>query len=149
LFKWLAGGQQAVSVDPANPDQVSELLEQVAGFDVVLWSPGAVVELDRLPPTAVVTMTPFGLDGPWAERPATEFTLQAMSGGPALRGSRAWPPMSTGGQHGEYMHGVFAAVAVLLALRQQVVDGTKGAIDVSGLESVIMTQLFNPHTLET
>ena len=61
----------------------------------------------------ITALTPFGLDGPWADRAATEFTLQALSGAPALRGSRAWPPMSAGGQHGEYMIGVFAAVATL------------------------------------
>jgi crotonobetainyl-CoA:carnitine CoA-transferase CaiB-like acyl-CoA transferase len=96
-----------------------------------------------------VAVTPFGLDGPWADRAATEFTLQALSGGPALRGSLAWPPMSSGGQHGEYMQGVFAAVATMIALRRTVVSGGGGVIDVSGLESVIMTQLFNPHTMET
>ena len=35
-----------------------------------------------LAPGAVVTAhTPFGLEGPWADRPATEFTLQAWAGG--------------------------------------------------------------------
>jgi crotonobetainyl-CoA:carnitine CoA-transferase CaiB-like acyl-CoA transferase len=153
LFQWLAGGQDAVSVDPTVPNEVDELLAWAPTFDVVLWCPEAVVALDRLtaaaPEATVVAMTPFGLRGPWADRVATEFTLQALSGGPALRGSRAWPPMSSGGQHGEYMQGVFAAVAALIALRRMIVTGGGGVLDVSGLESVMMTQLFNPHTMET
>src|SRR5205085_7820175 len=29
----------------------------------------------------LVVITPFGLDTPWSDKPATEFTLQAWSGG--------------------------------------------------------------------
>lgn len=152
LFLWLAGGQEAVTVDPADAGDVAELLARAATFDLVLWTPG-LVELDRLtaaaPDVPVVALTPFGLHGPWANRVATEFTLQALSGGPALRGSRAWPPMTAGGQHGEYMQGVVTAVAALIALRRAVVTGGGGVVDVSGLEAVIMTQLFNPLTMET
>ena len=35
----------------------------------------------RHPHLTVTAITPFGLDGPWRDRPATEFTLQAWSGG--------------------------------------------------------------------
>lgn len=153
LFQWLAGGQAAVTVDPASPSDVDELLAWAPTFDVVLWSRDAVVAIGRLeaaaPDVSVVAITPFGLHGPWADRAATEFTLQALSGGPALRGSRAWPPMSAGGQHGEYMQGVFGAVAAMIAMRREVVTGGGGVIDVSGMEAVMMTQLFNPVTMET
>jgi crotonobetainyl-CoA:carnitine CoA-transferase CaiB-like acyl-CoA transferase len=153
LFQWLAGGQHSVVVDPASEVDVAELLAWAATFDGVVWSPGAVVGVERLraaiPDVTITAVTAFGLTGPWAGRVATEFTLQALSGAPGLRGSRAWPPMSAGGQHGEYMVGVFSAVATLLGLRRTVIAGGGGVLDVSGLESVMMTQLFNPHTLET
>ena len=80
---------------------------------------------------------------------ATEFTLQAMTGGPAIRGARAWPPTSVGGQFGEYIIGVFAAVAALIAVRQRALTGAGGTFDLSGLEASIMTQLFNPSTMGT
>ena len=123
----------------------------MAATEAILWSPGALVDLDRARAAVpiVVAVSPFGTTGPWADRPATELTLQAMSGGPVLRGSRAWPPVTAGGQHGEYMAGVFAAVACQLALRQRALGGPGGLVDVSALESVIMTQLFNPITMET
>ncbi|HEU4841078.1 MAG TPA: CoA transferase, partial [Ilumatobacteraceae bacterium] len=153
LFQWLAGGQQAVGVDPDSAADVAALLSWATTFDLVLWSPDAVVGLDALeaaaPDVTIVTITHFGLRGPWADRAATEFTLQALSGAPAQRGSRAWPPMSSGGQHGEYMQGVFAAVAALIALRRLVVTGGGGVVDLSGFEAVLMTQLFNPITMQT
>src|SRR5437764_79814 len=39
------------------------------------------------PSQVVVCITPFGLDGPWTGRPATEFTLQAAAGSPGPRAS--------------------------------------------------------------
>jgi crotonobetainyl-CoA:carnitine CoA-transferase CaiB-like acyl-CoA transferase len=147
LFRWLAGGQSSLVAERGDP----LILEEVAWADAVLWSPGALIELDDVVAGSdvVVALTPFGTTGPWADRPSTELTLQAMSGGPILRGSRPWPPVTAGGEHGEYMAGVFAAVAALLALRQRALGGPGGLVDVSALESVIMTQLFNPITMET
>ena len=157
VFGWLAGGQRRVTADPAAPDDVSELLAWAGESDAVLWTPGGpfsspvgIEVLRAAAPGAVITaITPFGLSGPWSERAATELTLQALSGGPALRGSRAWPPMSAGGQHGEWMIGVFAAVATMIGLRRRSLTGDDGVLDVSSLESVLMTQLFNPITALT
>lgn len=155
LFEWLAGGHRSIVVDSTDEADLATLLDRVPNYDVVLWDRGAPVPLDRLAGAAeaagvtVVAITSFGVEGPWADRPATEFTLQAMSGGPALRGARAWPPVSVGGRHGDYMIGVFAAVATMISLRRSALGDGGGVIDLSGLESVIMTQLFNPITMET
>ncbi|MGF1597140.1 MAG: CoA transferase [Acidimicrobiales bacterium] len=153
LFSWLSGGGSSVVVDPADADDLAELLTWAPGFDAITWEPDAPVGLDQLqraaPGVTVTSLTPFGLDGPWSDRVATEFTLQALSGAPGLRGARAWPPMSAGGQHGEYLVGVFAAAATVIGLRRLVVGGGGGVLDVSALEAVMMTQLFNPHTSMT
>jgi len=158
LFQWLAGGQRSVTVDPDDPADQTELLAWATTMDAVLWSAGrssappfcALAPVRAAVPGAVLTaITPFGLTGPWSDRPATEHTLQALSGGPALRGSRSWPPMTAGGQHGEWMIGVFAAVATMVGLRRRTMTGEGGLIDLSSLEAVVMTQLFNPITLET
>jgi crotonobetainyl-CoA:carnitine CoA-transferase CaiB-like acyl-CoA transferase len=159
LFRWLTGGRAPVAVDPANESQVATVFDLARTADAVLWTRGSPLTEDGpfrieavrtlAPDAAVTAITPFGLSGPWSDRPATEFTLQALSGGPALRGSRHWPPLSTGGQHGEYMAGAFGALATLIGLRQRLVSGDAPLLDVSALEAVIMTQLFNPITMET
>ena len=110
LFQWLAGGQRSVTVDPDDAADVAELLAWASTMDAVLWSPGRggppLVDSARRcgPPPRAPSSRPSPrsgspVRGPTA--PATELTLQALSGGPALRGSRAWPPMTAGGQHGE------------------------------------------------
>src|SRR5436190_9702321 len=43
LFRWLAGGQSSIVVDPAERGDVEGL--RASGTDVVLWTPGAVVGL--------------------------------------------------------------------------------------------------------
>ncbi len=156
LFRWLAGGQRSVTVDTSDPADVDALLGWAGVVDAVVWSPGrgapaiALAPVRAAAPGAVVTtITPFGLNGPWADRPATELTLQALSGAPALRGSRSWPPMTAGGQHGEWMIGLVAAVATMLGLHRRATTGEGAFLDVSSLEAVIMTQLFNPITMET
>ena len=45
----------------------------------------------RNPALVVVSITPFGQDGPWADRPATEFTLQAWCGSTGSRGDARAP----------------------------------------------------------
>src|SRR5437899_2769780 len=60
----------------------------LAGADILVADePVAVEEVwAENPALVIVTMTPFGCTGPWAGRPATEFTLQAACGSTATRG---------------------------------------------------------------
>src|SRR5262249_16303474 len=85
LFSFLAGGKRSVVADPGS-DFVNGLL---ADADAVVWSHGSTVA-EAMPPATihrahphltVTSITPFGLQGPWRDQPATEFTLQAWSGG--------------------------------------------------------------------
>ena len=73
----------------------------------------------------VVTISDFGWTGPWSERPATEFTLQAASGLTGFRGDPAGPPISIGGDLGEYMGAAWAAYGAM-ALRRRVARGGPG-----------------------
>ena len=42
---------------------------------------------DARPGLVVVALSPFGLDGPWDDRPTTDFTRQALCGGHVQRGT--------------------------------------------------------------
>jgi len=63
------------------------------------------------PTAVVVSITPFGQDGPWCDRAATEFTLQAWCGSTGFRGVPERPPVAAGGRIGEWVAGTYAAVA--------------------------------------
>ena len=48
----------------------------------------------RHPHLTVVAITPFGLHGPWSDRPSSDLVLQAMSGGMAPRGDVSELPLA-------------------------------------------------------
>ena len=64
----------------------------------------------------VVSITAFGADGPWMDRPATEFTLQAACGSLGSRGLPEEAPIAVGGRIGEWITGTYAAVGAAAAV---------------------------------
>jgi len=141
LFSYLNAGKRSVTT-------ASETL--LAGADVVVVTATRTAAIARgidpqrllevAPHCIVVTISDFGWTGPWAERPATEFTLQAWSGLTGFRGDPAGPPISIGGELGEYMAGVFAAYGAM-ALRRRVRGGGQGGhLDLSMLEAITLMQ---------
>ena len=96
------------------------------------------------PHLTVTSITPFGLDGPWRDKPATEFTLQAWSGAIVGlgRGRPDRPPVHVGGQIGEWLSGVFAAIGTVASRRRS--DTTGELVDVSMLEALAMCLTYYP-----
>ncbi|BBY76189.1 CoA transferase [Mycolicibacterium parafortuitum] len=150
LFSYLACSKRSVVADPgADTEFVDALL---ADADAVIWSTGpgvaglaafAPAAINRRHPHLIVTaISPFGLDGPWKDRPATEFTLQAWSGGIVGlgRGAPDRAPVYVGGQVGEYLAGAYAS-AVTLASRMR---GGGELIDLSMLETDILGLTYYP-----
>ncbi|MGV0837751.1 CoA transferase [Mycolicibacterium thermoresistibile] len=147
LFSFLAGGKHSVVAEPTDRALVDGLLVDA---DAVIWSRDSAVaeayspaEIHAAYPHLTVTaITPFGLDGPWAQAPATEFTLQAWSGGIVGlgRGSPDRAPVYVGGQVGEYLAGAYAS-AMTLAFR-----GRGELIDLSMLETSILGLTYYPVT---
>ena len=128
LFGYLAGGKQSVILGPDGERAAEDLDELLGRAHAVVWSPGPAADaaggrtpaslLSGHPHLAVAAITPFGLDGPWRDRPATEFTIQAWSGGIVGlgRGAPDRAPVYVGGQVGEWLSGAYAAVGVQAAL---------------------------------
>ena len=91
LFNFLNASKQSVVVETENADDLAQLHALLASADGVVWSRGSPVaehaplapaEILRTHPHLTVTsITSFGLEGPWSDKAATEFTLQAWSGG--------------------------------------------------------------------
>lgn len=153
LFNHLWASKQSLVVDDGDAPALHELL---AASDAVVWSRGSHLAAEpSLAPAAILAahphltvtaITPFGLDGPWHGKPATEFTLQAWSGGiiGLARGAPDRPPVHVGGQVGEWLTGAFAAVGTLASLRR---GGDEGEIvDVSMLEAMALCLTYHPVT---
>ena len=156
LFSFLAGSKHSVVADPDVDDDLELVNGLLAAAGAVVWSTGSAVagrfapaQIRRTHPHLVVTsITPFGLDGPWRDRPATEFTLQAWSGGIVGlgRGSPDRAPVFVGGQVGEYLAGAYASAATLTSRFRQIDSGTGELVDLSMLEAQILCLTYYPVT---
>ncbi len=156
LFNFLNASKQSVVVECGSADDLGSLQALLASADAVVWSRGSPVaeqtalaphEILRAHPHLTVTsITPFGLEGPWRDKAATEFTLQAWSGAIVglARGRPERAPVFVGGQIGEWVSGVFGAIGTLASGRRHNPDGE--LVDVSMLEALAMCLTYYPVT---
>jgi crotonobetainyl-CoA:carnitine CoA-transferase CaiB-like acyl-CoA transferase len=154
LFSFLACSKHSVVADPDT--DVGFVNELLASADAVVWSRGSALaehpslvpaEIRRTHPHLIVTsITPFGLKGPWRDRSATEFTLQAWSGGIVGigRGSADRAPVFVGGQVGEFFAGAYASTVTLASRLRQIACGTGELVDLSMLETQILGLTYYP-----
>jgi crotonobetainyl-CoA:carnitine CoA-transferase CaiB-like acyl-CoA transferase len=158
LFSFLNAGKQSV-VGTAGDAHVEALLAQadlVIGAHGLESDSGEHLDVSALraahPSLVVLSITPYGLTGPWADRQATEFTLQAESGSIGVRGLMGEEPFAAGGRITEWAAGAFAAVAALPAVFRARATGRGEHVDLSMLEtanliftnfSVSMNRLMN------
>ncbi len=140
LFCFLNAGKQSV-VGTASEAHVARLVSEA---DLVIEAHGLETDDgERLdvaglraahPSLVVLTITPYGRTGPWADRRATEFTLQAESGSIGMRGLMGQEPFQAGGRIGEWAAGAYGAAAALAAVFRARATGQGEHVDLSILE---------------
>jgi crotonobetainyl-CoA:carnitine CoA-transferase CaiB-like acyl-CoA transferase len=143
LFQFLHFGHRSiVATDPVGADG-GPIAELLAGADILITSPftdapgiasDPAALHERFPQLVVVSITPYGLEGPYAHRPATELTLQAESGALSVRGRPDRAPVQMGGRTMEWVSGLYAAVAALAAHRVVRRGGPGELVDLSVAE---------------
>jgi len=136
LFEFLNSSKRSITDDDAL----------LGAADVVVSDePFDTAQLRRADPALVtVTITPFGLGGPWAARPWTEFTLQAACGSIGQRGFPERPPLAAGGRIGEWVTGTYAALAALGALHEARRSGHGEDVDIAMLDCMAVTMVTYP-----
>jgi crotonobetainyl-CoA:carnitine CoA-transferase CaiB-like acyl-CoA transferase len=146
LFGFLHTGKRSVIAEPAEGLLSAPTAQLVATADVVVVDAAppdrtAASLAQAHPDHVVVSLSPFGLVGPWSERVASDLTLQALSSSIAGRGERNGSPVKAGGELIEWASGAAAAVATLVALRRRDRTGLGELIDLAALEVAIT--IFN------
>ena len=89
------------------------------------------------PRLSLVSLSAWGLDGPWADRPATEWTLQAAAGMTARRGLPERGPVGVAGRIGEWVAGTYASFGALTAWLSARRTGRGQHVDVSMFEALL------------
>jgi crotonobetainyl-CoA:carnitine CoA-transferase CaiB-like acyl-CoA transferase len=137
LFEYLNTSKRSVQGQAGDLLAAADVFVSNEPVDTrVLWNDN--------PSLVVVTITPFGCDGPWAGRPSTEFTLQAACGSIGQRGLPEQPPLSAGGRLGEWTSGTYAALGAIAAVREALRSGHGELVDVAMLDCMAVTMVTYP-----
>lgn len=120
-------------------------LADVADIVIENYRPGVLDRLGlryddlaaRHPTVVWCSISGFGQDGPYRERPAYDMVVQALSGGMSLTGLPDGPPVRSGIPIGDLSAGMYAVIGILAALRQRAVTGLGRRLDISMLDCQI------------
>lgn len=155
LFLWLNGNKRGITLDPATATGRRLLLELVTHVDVLLegFAPDHLDalglgwrDLSRANPRLVmVSVTPFGQDGPWSRWQATALTAFAAGGQMSLTGDPGREPLMVAGRQAEYQAGLNAFGAGLAALVSLSQREAGQHVDISAMEcQAAILELYLP-----
>ena len=143
-FVSLHRNKQGMVLDLKQPEGKETFLRLVERCDVVLenYRVGALARLGldyetarlRNPGIIYCSISGFGQDGPYRDRPALDLILQAESGMISVTGEAGGHGARAGVSIADLTAGMNAAFGILLALRAKEKNGIGQAIDVSMME---------------
>ncbi len=145
LWQTVAANKRAISLAHTCPDKEA-LLDLLRRADVLVtdwidadldrWGLTLADLRERLPGLVLVSVSPFGLDGPFAGLVGSELVVQALSGYASLNGEKERAPLKAPGHILGYACGVSAFVAALAALISRLESGRGRFIEASELETL-------------
>jgi crotonobetainyl-CoA:carnitine CoA-transferase CaiB-like acyl-CoA transferase len=146
LFLYLAGGKRSIVVDRRDGADGAALKELVAAADLVIHDLPereareqglAFADLRKLRPGIVVAaITPYGASGPYADYPASDLTVYALSGHLYLTGAEEREPLLPYGHQPAMFGGVLGAVAALASVMRARRDGVARLVEISQQEAL-------------
>ncbi|MEZ5247378.1 MAG: CoA transferase [Acidimicrobiales bacterium] len=136
LFRFLAAGTRSI-VGELGDDEVEQLLggATAAVVDGASATGDVAALAARHPHLVVVSIRPYGLKGPWADRTPNEFLVQADSGSVLCRGHIRQVPFAAGGNIFDWTAASYAAPAALAAIDRARRCGRGDVVDVSMAEA--------------
>ena len=143
--------KRSVAIDMSKPEGQQLILQLAARADVCIenFKVGDLARygldaasLCKLNPRLVYcSITGFGQDGPYAERPGYDYLFQGLGGLMSVTGERddlpGGGPQRTGVPIVDLFTGMYATVAILAALRHRDASGAGQRIDISLLDVVL------------
>ena len=142
---WLAANvnKRGVTCDLESPAGRALFARLAAGARVIIetFAPGRLAALglaDAVAHTTVVSITPYGQDGPLAATTGSDLEVTAASGSLWLAGEEGRAPVRTSQPQSGYWAGMYGALGALVALQ----GGEAQRVDVSAQAS--MTTVHPP-----
>ena len=150
-FMLLNRGKKSLTLDLKSDEGKKILMAIVAECDVVVenFRPGVAQRLgldyetlkSENPALIYASISGFGQGGPFADRPAYDLIVQAMSGLMHITGQRDGPPTAVGESVVDVCTGMFAAWGIMSALFARERTGKGRYLDVAMLDSMYSMML--------
>ena len=150
-FLSLNRNKRSIALDLKAPDGAAVLRELVAGADVFLqnYRPGVAarlgVDYESLrainPAIVYVSISGYGEDGPYRDRPGQDLLLQAMSGAMLSAGREGEPPTPAGQYIVDAVTASTAFEGVLAALLHRERTGEGQFVTVNMLDAITTLQM--------
>lgn len=139
--------KRSIAIDMAHPDGQALIRQLAAEADIVVenFKVGGLnkygldyATLRAINPRLVYcSITGFGQNGPYADRPGYDFVAQGMGGFMSITGEEGGGPLRAGVAMADLSTGNMATISILMALRHAERTGEGQQIDVSLLDTQI------------
>ncbi|AVZ78301.1 CoA transferase [Zoogloeaceae bacteirum Par-f-2] len=133
--------KRSVAIDITRPEGQALVRELAREADVLVenYKVGGLAKYgldyaslrEQNPRLVYCSITGFGQDGPYAERPGYDFLLQAMGGLMSITGEADGPPQKVGVALTDILTGLYATVGILAALAYREHTGRGQYIDLA------------------
>ena len=141
IFHYLNAGKRGVMADLDDPRQLEFFHGLLAGADVLVensqpgeyarWGLDSASLCARHPHLVVVSLSPYGRTGAWADRPGTDLTAQGAASLPLALGMPDREPLRIPFDQADYQAALHAFAAALCALYARRSSGRGQGVDVS------------------
>jgi crotonobetainyl-CoA:carnitine CoA-transferase CaiB-like acyl-CoA transferase len=146
--RYLNGGKRRIALDVTATEDRNTLAALIADADIVITDASAAdTEQWQLltlggGDAVRVSITPFGLSGPYRDYPATASTLLAIGGYTFLSGDIGREPLTFPGRYPYYQAGTYAYTAAVAAHLRGRDESGPTTIEVSVLETITSLHQF-------
>jgi CoA:oxalate CoA-transferase len=150
LFHTINRNKRSYAADLKSPKDIASIRRLIAKADVLIenFRPGV---MDRLglgydavkqlrPELVYSTVTGYGSNGPWKDKPGQDLLVQSISGLTWLSGHRDSPPTAMGLAVVDMFAGAHLTQGILASLVGRARTGRGGRVEVSLLESALDMQ---------
>jgi len=149
FFQYHNTNKLGITLNLEHPEGKEIFLNLLKANDIVIetFLPGHLENLglgfevlNQINPKIIlVSVTGFGQDGPRSEFKSCDLVASAFGGQMYVSGSPSSPPLKAFGEQSYYTASLFAAIAILLAIRKRAISGKGDHIDISLQEAVAST----------
>ncbi len=147
LFHSINRNKQSYAADLKNPEHMASIKTLIARADVVIqnFRPGIMERLglgyavvhELNPQIVYATITGYGGEGPWRDKPGQDLLAQSIAGVTWLSGDADQGPVPFGLAIADILAGAHLVQGILAALVRRGITGRGGLVEVSLLESVL------------